>query len=106
MRILVCGGRNFFSYPIVQLVLDRIKIEELATNGDVGTSGLVEAYAKANDIPYVVIDEHPLKMIHQFNPDIVVIFPGKGKTQLMKQACIDDCKHMLIYNEQGQLTEI
>lgn len=134
MRIIVSGGRNFFAYPIVQLVLDRIKITELAHGGAVGADGLAGAYAKANDIPLKVYKadwenlSHPdaviktrrdgrqydakeglrrnERMLKDFNPDLVVFFPGGAGTAHMKKICVDNCKMIMVYNNEGQLIEI
>jgi len=118
MKIIVCGGRNFFSYPVVQLVLDRFNITELAHGGAVGTDSLAGAYAKANDIPYKVYkadwDKHGKaagmirnkEMLKDFDPYLVIAFPGGKGTENMIQISQDDCRLTLIYDEQGKLGSI
>ena len=104
MRVLVCGGRNFFSYPIVQMVLDRIHITELCHGGAVGAESLAASYAKANDINVFLSKELSTRFEKQV--DVVVCFPGGEQTNKIKEEAQSRCIPCLCYNDKGLLIEI
>jgi hypothetical protein len=92
VRVLVCGGRDYFDQDRVDQLLDKIHdttpITELCQGGAAGADALGKRWAIKRGIPHVEYPanwkEHgkvagPIrnnKMLREFKPDLVVAFPG------------------------------
>lgn len=114
MRILVCGGRNFYDWRLLEETLDNAYSERtleleyldcIIEGGAAGADSLARQYAIYNEITY---QEYPAdwkmygkvagmyrnsQMLVKGNPDLVIAFPGgKGTAnmiQIAKEAGIE-----------------
>lgn len=97
MRVLGCGGRDYGDYPFVQETLDRFEITEVAHGAAPGTDSLVGRWGihrRLKTIAYPADwDKYgkragPLRnlwMLADFQPELVVAFPGGVGTAHMVQ---------------------
>lgn len=99
VRVLVCGGRDYFDQARVDQLLDKIHettpIAELCQGGAAGADALGKRWAAKRGVPCVEYPanwkEHgkvagPIrnnKMLREFKPDLVVAFPGGRGTAHM-----------------------
>lgn len=103
MRILVCGGRDFDNWSLLDMTLIRIcwDVEEIIIieGGARGADFLARVWAKHCGFEY---EEYPAdwnkygksagyirnkQMLTEGDPDLVVAFPGgKGTADMIKQA--------------------
>ncbi len=103
MRVLVCGGRNYFNSVVIYNALNKLrdesKIDCLIEGGATGADAIAKVWAKALKIQ---IDEFkaewtrlgdaagPLRnqrMIDEGKPDLVLAFPGgKGTADMVHRA--------------------
>ena len=103
MRVLVCGGRDFFNEAVVFSALDRLRekspVTMLIHGAAPGADSLAETWAKAHD---VIILRYPADwashgraagpmrneyMLGHSRPELVVAFPGgKGTTDMVVRA--------------------
>lgn len=103
MRILVCGGRDFYDWRLLEQTLyDLLKGETencIIEGGASGADLLSKQYAWYNKIDYIECladwDKHGKKagilrnieMLEKGKPDLVVAFPGgKGTAHMVKIA--------------------
>jgi hypothetical protein len=103
MRVLVCGGRDFYDWRLVCLTLYEVfkgKTENVILEGGAaGADSLARQFAIYEDIPF---EEYPadwkklgyqagilrnLYMLEKGKPDLVIAFPGgKGTAHMVKIA--------------------
>lgn len=94
MRVIVCGGRDFADRALLEETLDKLDITVLISGGAVGADSLGEAWARKNEIPYVVMPARwkrhgksagPIRNreMAKLHPDLVVAFPGGSGTKDM-----------------------
>ena len=103
MRVLVCGGRNYQDYSVVEHALDDYHKEHNITviihGAATGADTLGERWAKANEIPYCGIPakwkKHgnsagPIRnkwMADNMRVQHVIAFPGgRGTENMIKEA--------------------
>lgn len=99
MRVLVCGGRNYYDFPKVEEVLSRYTITSIVHGGATGADSLAQEYADDHHIPTLVFEadwsKHgkaagPIRneyMIVDGKPDLVVAFPGgRGTADMVRKA--------------------
>lgn len=109
MKVLVCGGRDFDDYELMLLVLDQMKPKELGHGDARGADSLAQRYAEYRGVPVrrypADWDRHgrsagPIRnreMFKDFQPDIVVAFPGgRGTADMVSVAQKAKCKFMVI----------
>lgn len=99
MRVLVCGGRNYFDGETLYATLDKIEnIELIIHGGAAGADSMARDYANSRDIPCL---KHPANWekygkragpirnqeMLKWQPDLVVAFPGGvGTADMVKRA--------------------
>ncbi len=96
MKVLVCGGRDFFDSPKIFKILDQYEeMTCLIQGGARGADSLAKRYAELKGIPVITMEpnwKHYNKaagtirngwMLHFAKPDAVVAFPGGRGTQDM-----------------------
>ena len=91
MRVLVCGGRTYNSKAYLTSYLDVFHkmnvISELAQGGAKGADFLAKEWALNNQVPVLTYHADykygkvagPMRnerMLREFNPDVVIAFPG------------------------------
>ena len=107
MRVLVCGGRDFWDDDWFYEVLNEIndtynfhnKISLIIEGGAAGADAMAKGFAKVNDIPYETYEADwntygksagPIRnkqMLEEGKPDLVIAFPGgKGTANMVKLA--------------------
>lgn len=106
MRVIVCGGRDFVGDAAWNLVMDTLSaihaetpITAVIEGGANGADRLGRAWAQMRGIKVVTVpalwSEHgraagPIRntrMVREFNPDLVVAFPGgRGTADMIRQA--------------------
>lgn len=100
MKVLVCGGRDNWSFSYLCQILDSLEITEIIEGGALGADSLAYAYALINDIPCTTVnaDWNKYKKAAGFirnkkmilmNPDLVVALAGGSGTKMMKQITIE-----------------
>ena len=100
MKILVCGGRDFDDYSLVEQVLDEYVIEFIVHGAASGADRLADKYALGNSIE---THRYPAKWGEHLNAagpirnqemlknhndlDLVIAFPGgKGTDDMVRRA--------------------
>lgn len=99
MRVLVCGGRDFFDYTAVKLVLDELRPACVIAGEASGADASARRWARETDTQY---EGYPANwkqfgkaagyrrnatMLAQGKPDLVVAFPGgRGTADMIRQA--------------------
>lgn len=102
VRVLVCGSRNLWDYWFVDQLLTRIqhngenrKVIEVAEGGATGIDACAAAWAITNDVPLKTYNAdwkrfgpaagpmRNMRMLREFDPDLVVAFPGGKGTRNM-----------------------
>jgi YspA, cpYpsA-related SLOG family len=103
MRVLVCGGRDYFDYENVCKVLDQyytaVGISVIIHGGATGADKSAGDYAEDLHIPCYKFPANwnkygkaagPIRnkqMLEEGKPDVVIAFPGgKGTANMIKQA--------------------
>src|SRR3954453_2952892 len=103
MRILVCGGRNYFNIGVLFATLDRIQAKRRSTEvipgGASGADTLAIEWAKARDVEFRIFfaagheqgrGAGPIRnrqMLEEGRPDLVLAFPGgHGTAGMLKLA--------------------
>ena len=103
MRVLVCGGRNFWDWKLLDdslaMIYQDTPITCIIEGGAQGADRLARKFAHVNGITLETYpaqwSEHgkaagPIRnqqMIDQGNPDLVVAFPGgKGTADMCRRA--------------------
>lgn len=93
--VLVCGGRNFNDWPLLQHTLDKIQPATIIHGAARGADSLAGVYAKKKGIPCRAFPADWNKygrsagfrrneeMLTKANPDLVVAFPGGNGTAHM-----------------------
>jgi len=106
MRVLVCGGRDFFDADLLYSGLRQLSegdtITEIAHGGAKGADSLAGRYATAHNIPCIVFPadwgKHgksagPIRntdMLHRFDPDVVLACPGGKGTKHMVDLAVKE----------------
>ncbi len=99
MRVLVCGGRDFYDYGLVYQTLKDIPITTIIEGGAKGADALANRYGVEENID-VVTFQAPWKlygkragyirnkqMLDEGKPELVVAFPGgKGTANMVELA--------------------
>lgn len=99
MRVLVCGGRDFTDYALLERMLDELTITTVIEGEARGADKLSAVYAGYRGIP---VERYPADwnkfgtragpirnsaMLAKGKPDCVVAFPGgKGTANMIDQA--------------------
>lgn len=94
MRVLVCGGRSFETWGVVQKALAEVKPSVVIQGGAPGADRLAAKWADVNHVPLVTYPAlwhqgkkgGPVRnafMLQDSRPDIVVAFPGGAGTRDM-----------------------
>lgn len=99
MKVLVCGGRDYPGRYEVARVLSRLDPDIVAHGGARGADSHADAYCKDNAVPHVCYPANwalygkaagPIRnqqMLEDFQPDLVVAFPGgRGTAHMVKIA--------------------
>lgn len=99
-RVLVCGGRDFRDVALLKDVLNGLMpLAAICHGGATGADALADGWAYLHEIPctrypadWGLYGRHagPLRnrqMLAEFNPDLVVAFPGgKGTADMVRRA--------------------
>lgn len=104
MKLLVCGGRDYFNVFVVDHVLDKIHKESpislLISGGASGVDTLAEQWANKNGVPKRIFPANwakyfrkagPIRnniMLKEGKPDKVLAFPGGPGTRHMTRISI------------------
>lgn len=104
MRVLVCGGRDYDEFGKMIAVLDQFEIDVIGHGAAPGADSLAQQYAEYRGYPAeswpADWDRHgnaagPIRnrqMFKEFNPDLVVAFPGgKGTADMVSVAQKGKC---------------
>ena len=99
MRVLVCGGRNYYNFLYACLKLDEIHAKTPITliieGGANGADRLARRWAIVEGVPYETHEanwtryrqlagsERNTRMLREGKPDLVVAFPGGKGTRHM-----------------------
>lgn len=95
MRVLVCGGRDYAEKRVVFDTLDSLDPTEICQGGATGADYLAKQWAQYSKIPCKEFKAEwkkygnaagPIRnkqMIEEFDPDMVVAFPGGSGTKNM-----------------------
>jgi hypothetical protein len=105
MRVIVCGGRNFFDYAKLDAVMQEIKRAAphdalvVIQGGATGADAMARQWCATNHVCY---DNYPAdwskhgraagpirnqRMLDHGRPDLVVAFPGgRGTADMVKRA--------------------
>lgn len=99
MRVLVCGGRDYFDYVTLARKLDEFSPTELIHGAARGADSLADRYAREKGIPVQRFHADwqaygkaagPIRnkqMLLDSDPDLVVAFPGgKGTANMITTA--------------------
>lgn len=105
MRVLVCGGRDFDDFHLLDKTLDQIdfdnEIELIIQGGAIGADFLSRVWAKSMSIPWIEFSANwnkygkkagPIRnqqMLDEGKPDLVVAFPTEdsvGTWDMVKRA--------------------
>lgn len=106
IRVLVCGSRALWDYWFVDQILSRLQkndvhhdVVELAEGGAAGIDACAAAWAITNGVKYVTYNAdwkklgpaagpmRNMRMLREFEPELVVAFPGgKGTRNMIKLA--------------------
>lgn len=99
MRVLVCGGRTFGDYALLQSVLSDLGVSELIHGGAPGADSLASEWARAVGVAEIVFkaewNKHgraagPIRnqrMLTEGKPHRVVAFPGgRGTADMVRRA--------------------
>lgn len=103
MRVLVCGGRDFYDWRLLENMLYELLKGEtenyIISGGASGADSLAHQYALYNNIYFILYSADWIKhgraagyirnqeMLTNGKPDIVVAFPGgKGTAHMVKIA--------------------
>lgn len=116
MRLIVCGGRDFFDRYYASRILNEVHrvygIQAIAHGGANGADTLAKQWAASNRIPcYEYLANWrtygkragPLRnqnMLREFQPDVVLAFPGgRGTADMVRQA---KQAHVLVIEPKGR----
>ena len=94
MKVLVCGGRGFADFHLLEETLNSLDITVLISGGAVGADSLAEHWAKKHEVTHVVMPAKwklhgkaagPIRNRNMIKlmPDLVVAFPGGSGTRDM-----------------------
>lgn len=95
MRVLVCGGRDYLDKAVVYDTLINIQPTEICQGGANGADFLAKQWAENWNIPCKEFRANwkkygkaagPIRnkqMLEEFDPDLVLAFPGGSGTQNM-----------------------
>jgi len=105
MRILVCGGREYFDVDVLERSLDAIHlgsrgpIESVIHGGARGADTMAGEWARRRGISYTVYEANweledraagPIRnkrMLDEGTPDLIIAFPGgRGTANMIRQA--------------------
>lgn len=99
MRVLVCGGRDFTDFKMMERILDVLPITSAIEGGARGADTGYKQYAERRGIPVSSFpaqwDKHgrsagPIRnkqMLDEGRPELVIAFPGgKGTRNMIDQA--------------------
>jgi len=101
VRVLVCGGREFWDRHRVFQVLDALDPapSQIIQGGAVGADSLAAEWASERSVPYRTFEADwethkrkagPIRnkqMLDEGKPDLVVAFPGaRGTANMIRQA--------------------
>lgn len=100
LRVLVCGGRKYDNYELVEQTLDPLvaQIDLIIEGGAAGADELANRWAIRNDIPRLTVPAEWTKYgraagairnvaMLKLGPDLVIAFPGgKGTAHMVKIA--------------------
>ena len=119
-KVLFTGGRSFTDISLVRIIFDYLKGQigdfEICHGAAVGLDTLVDEVARERNIPrtpfQVPTNDYRLygnraptmrnqRMLDEFKPDLVVVFPGARGTQDMHNRAYSAGK--LILNVRGSL---
>lgn len=121
MRVLVCGGRDFYDWDLLSTELEKIHFNNLSLNKDaefhviqggaIGADFLAKAWAEFMGFTHQTFkadwDKHkyaagPIRnqqMIDEGKPDLVVAFPGGNGTKDMIRKAIKNNIEVVEINE-------
>lgn len=99
MKVLVCGGRKFLDYALLEHTLNKLPITTIIHGGAPGADSLAGKFAHAHNITLIVYHANwkkhgkaagpirNMQMLSESKPDLVVAFPGgRGTTHTVKIA--------------------
>lgn len=108
MRLLVCGGRDYADKKVVYDILLNIQPTEICQGGATGADFLAKQFAEHWKVPCQEFKADwkkygkaagPIRnkqMLEEFDPDMVVAFPGGSGTQNMIKLATEAGKKVLI----------
>ena len=99
MKVLVCGGRDFYNFKLVETILNNLWITSLIHGAAKGADAMCGIYAKNKGIPCREFPadwkNHKLaagcirnqQMLDEGKPELVVAFPGgRGTADMVARA--------------------
>lgn len=99
MRVLVCGGRNFYDAPLLHKILSEYPIAVVIEGGASGADTGAKSYAMLKGLKLETYhadwEKHgraagPIRnqrMLDEGKPDLVVAFPGgRGTADMVRKA--------------------
>lgn len=109
MKVLVCGGRDYRDWGHVERVLNDLRAQgmtEICQGGAAGADALAISWAIRKGVPCKTYHanwsrygkaagpKRNEQMLREFNPDMIVAFPGGNGTQDMVRRATDAGKHV------------
>lgn len=99
MRLLVCGGRNFYRESLIFNTLDKIRPDEIVIGGARGADHIAQMWAASRGVDHRVYfarwkteslsagPRRNQRMLDAGQPDAVLAFPGgKGTADMIDRA--------------------
>lgn len=104
MRVLVCGGRDFFDYRKVKIALEMLMPIDVVIHGAAaGADSMAAKWATIHDVDVVAFPvtkeewtslgrqagpARNQRMLDEGKPDLVLAFPGgRGTADMVRRAC-------------------
>lgn len=108
MRVLVCGGRDFFDRKRIYQALRELRPSVIINGGSTGADAISSSFAQAFDVPLEVYPAEwkafgrragPIRnryMLRESRPDVVLAFPGHRGTRHMVKISVRAGVHVIL----------